>query len=335
VIARKRPARIAVRVAAFLGALLLVLAVIVHGNYRHDIDAARARVATGSEIARTACGPIEYAVAGDGPPVLMIHGAGGGFDQGLAFGAPLVRAGFRVIAPSRFGYLRTPVPADPSPETQADAHACLLDTLGVRTVGVVGGSAGAPSAMQLCLRHPERCNALVLLVPIAWMPRPKDAPPPEIPMAARAVMALTLHSDFAYWAFTRMASGALVETLLATPLKDLQAAPPADRAFAYDVMRDVLPVTARARGLEMDSRLGLALPRYDLEHLTTPTLVVSAKDDLYGTYASGRYTAGHVPNARFVGFPDGGHLLVGHQKEAMEEIAAFLRDPTPTPPEAP
>lgn len=333
--ATKRPARTAVRVAAVLGALLLAFGLFTYHTYRRDMGAARARVATGSEVAHTACGPIEYGVAGDGPPVLMVHGAGGGFDQGLAFGAPLVEAGFQVIAPSRFGYLRTPVPTDASPGPQADAHACLLDALGLGRVGVLGGSAGAPSAMQLCLRHPERCNALVLLVPIVWMPRPEGEPPLEVPALARAVMALTLHSDFAYWAFTRAASGTLVETLLATPPADLEAAPPADRAFAYDVMRHVLPVTARARGLEMDSRLGPSLRRYDLEHLATPTLVVSAKDDLYGTYDSGRYTAEHVPGGRFLGYPDGGHLLVGHQGEAMEEIAAFLHGPAPTPPEAP
>ena len=35
---------------------------------------------------------MEYAIAGTGPPVLMIHGTGGGFDQGLAFAEPLVAA---------------------------------------------------------------------------------------------------------------------------------------------------------------------------------------------------------------------------------------------------
>ena len=41
----------------------------------------------------------------------MVHGAGGGFDQGLELG-DFARAGFRVIAVSRFGYLGTPLPAD-------------------------------------------------------------------------------------------------------------------------------------------------------------------------------------------------------------------------------
>ena len=52
---------------------------------------------------------------GDGPPVLIVHDAGGGHDQGLDFAAPLVDSGFRAIAMSRFGYLRTPIPTDASP----------------------------------------------------------------------------------------------------------------------------------------------------------------------------------------------------------------------------
>src|SRR6202162_369357 len=72
----------------------------------------RERVSTGSRIARTPCGPIEYAFAGDGPPVLLVHGAGGGVDQGLEFGAPLARSGFFVIAMARLGYPRAPLAAD-------------------------------------------------------------------------------------------------------------------------------------------------------------------------------------------------------------------------------
>ena len=115
-------------------------------------------MSSGSKIAQTSCGPIEYAVAGDGPPVLVVHGAGGGFDQGLEFGAPLAEQSFRVIAMSRFGYLGTPLPEDASPTAQADAHACLLASLGLDRVAVIGGSAGAPSSVQFALRHPDKIS---------------------------------------------------------------------------------------------------------------------------------------------------------------------------------
>jgi len=53
----------------------------------------------------------------------------------------------RVIAMSRFGYLRTPRPADASPEAQADAHICLLDALGITKAVVMGVSAGGPPGL--------------------------------------------------------------------------------------------------------------------------------------------------------------------------------------------
>jgi 2-hydroxy-6-oxonona-2,4-dienedioate hydrolase len=62
----------------------------------------------------------------------VVHGSGGGHDQGMAFAGSLADQGIRVIAMSRFGYLRTPMPADASAAAQADAHVCLLDALGIR-----------------------------------------------------------------------------------------------------------------------------------------------------------------------------------------------------------
>ena len=80
-------------------------------EYRRDLGLAHERVSVGS-VVQTPCGQIEYTSSGDGPPVLVVHGAGGGFDQGMAFAQPLVAQGFRVVAMSRFGYLNTPLPAD-------------------------------------------------------------------------------------------------------------------------------------------------------------------------------------------------------------------------------
>ena len=53
--------------------------------------------------------------------------------------------------------------------------------------------------------------------------------------------------------------------------------------------------------------------------------VISAADDLYGTFDGARYTAAHIPSARFVGYPSGGHLWVGHQKAVTSEMVAFLQ----------
>jgi 2-hydroxy-6-oxonona-2,4-dienedioate hydrolase len=138
-LARRRKATL-----AFVLGLVVALSALAYYNYRRDMTAANARVDSGSNLISTACGPIEYASVGVGLPVLVIHGAGGGFDQGVEFARPLIENGFRVIAPSRFGYLRTPVRKDASAAAQADAHACLLDALKLDKVAVFGGSGRCP-----------------------------------------------------------------------------------------------------------------------------------------------------------------------------------------------
>src|SRR5687767_2479083 len=103
---------------AIIGALLAALLVVAALAYRSDLRRERERVSTGGQLVRTPCGPIEFTAAGNGPAVLLVHGAGGGFDQVLELADHLAGAGFQAIAMSRFGYLRTPLPADAPPAAQ-------------------------------------------------------------------------------------------------------------------------------------------------------------------------------------------------------------------------
>jgi 2-hydroxy-6-oxonona-2,4-dienedioate hydrolase len=317
-----RAGRVVLILVVLLGAVLTGL---VYTSYRRDIDQARERVSIGSQVVHTPCGAIEYAEAGDGKPVLVVHGAGGGFDQGLDFSKALAGGGFRVISPSRFGYLRTPLPADASAAAQADAYACLLDALGIRRAAIAGASAGAPSSMQFALRHPERCTALVLLVPVAYVPRPGGAPPIQTPAGTAFLFDTALRSDFLFWAATRLSRQSAMRAILATPPAVVENAAADEQALVVQVLDHILPVSPRRQGLVNDAAVIFSLPRYELERIGVPTLVMSAADDLFGTFDGARYTAEHIPRARFIGYPSGGHLWVGHQKEFSSEIIAFLK----------
>ncbi len=314
------------RAAAILVVLLLAGAfALVYASYQRDIHRARERVSAGSEIAQTPCGQIEYAIAGEGPPVLVVHGAGGGFDQGLDASTALVQNGLRIIAMSRFGYLRTPLPADASAPAQADAHACLLDALNIRRVAVIGASAGAPSSLQFALRHPDRISALVLLVPAVYVPRPGGAAPIKTPRGTQLLFDTALRSDFLFWVAPRLARETMIRAILATPPAVVDSASADERARIAQMLDHVLPVSPRRPGLLNDAAVIAELPRYELERIAVPTLVFSAADDLFGTYDAARYSAEHIPGARFIGYPSGGHLWVGHHQEVMSGIAAFLK----------
>lgn len=310
-----------------LGAGLLALAagaLALHSRFRHDLANAAARAAQGSTVLQTRCGPIEVQQAGSGTPLLMVHGSGGGHDQGMAFAGPLAQHGIRVIAVSRFGYLRTPMPADGSPEAQADAHVCVLDALGIARAAVLGASAGGPSAMQTAIRHPDRVSALVLVVPIAYKPAAVVDSAAALPKWADAALMRLLGSDFVFWAGLEFARDQVIRHVLATPPEQVAAASAQERARVHAMAEQVLPVSVRASGLRDDTALGRRLGPYALERIRAPTLVISARDDGFGTYASSQYTASRIPGARFVGFEQGGHVLVGHDEEVRTEIAAWV-----------
>jgi pimeloyl-ACP methyl ester carboxylesterase len=255
----------------------------------------------------------------------MIHGSGGGHDQGMAWARPLVQHGVRVVAMSRFGYLRTPRPADASPEAQADAHVCLLDALGIDRAAVMGVSAGGPSALQTALRHPDRVSALVLVVPITYKPGTVADSAPPVSDAKDALLLRLLGSDFLFWTGLHLARDPLIRHVLATPPELVAVATEKERARVNDMAERILPVSTRAAGLRDDTRLGKSLGPYALESIRAPTLVVSARDDGFGTYAGAQYTASGIPGAKFIGFDAGGHLLVGHDEAVRDEIVRLLK----------
>ena len=312
------------RWAVFIG-LIAALCALTYAAYHRDIERARERVAAGSRVAETPCGPIEYTIAGDGPPVLAVHGAGGGYDQGLELVEALAARGFRIVAMSRFGYLRTPLPAEASAAAQADAHACLLDALDIPRAAVLGASAGAPSSVQLALRHPARVTALVLLVPALYVPRTENAPSVRTPPGTEFLFDTALKSDFVFWAALRLARRTMISAILATPPERVDDASATEQLRIAALLAHILPVTPRRLGLLNDAAVTSSIDRYELERVTTPTLLASAEDDLFGTFDAARYTAGQIPGARFIAYAEGGHVLVGHQEELMGEVEGFLR----------
>ena len=112
--------------------------------------------------------------------------------------------------------------------------------------------------------------------------------------------------------------------MLATPPEDFRAASAEEQARARAVLDQILPISARIQGLLNDARLAGNPPRYALEAIRAPTLVVSVRDDLFGTYASAQYTAQHIPGARFVGYDRGGHVWLGHHREIIDATAALV-----------
>ncbi len=140
-------------------------------------------------VLHTARGDVQVATEGDGPPVLVVHGTPGGFDLGLAWCRHLRDGGCALLAPSRPGYLRTPLRSGTSPEHQADLYAAALDVLGIERTAVMGFSGGAASAVHFAARYPDRTTALFLDAPILL--------PFDVPL--RGLARATLESGAFVW----------------------------------------------------------------------------------------------------------------------------------------
>jgi pimeloyl-ACP methyl ester carboxylesterase len=128
------------------------------------------RLLSTSTMVQTTRGPIDCAFAGpkDAPSVLVLHGGLGGWDQGIALAEDLdLSRTFRVIAPSRPGYLRTPLVVGRTTAEAADAMVALLDALEVPSAVVIGISGGGPTALAIATCYPHRVRALVMICAIS------------------------------------------------------------------------------------------------------------------------------------------------------------------------
>lgn len=263
---------------------------------------------TGSTVVATACGLMEVAIEGAGRPILVVHGTPGGYDQGLAAGRLLDLATFRIIAPSRPGYLRTPLETGRTPAAQADAVAALLDCLALPQVAVVALSAGGPLALELALRHPQRVSRLVL-----WQAVTQRVAPADLDMTPGGPV-----PDFSVW-LVRVLLGQLPGLLLGPGLHHPRLA-----ARVWPVAAGALPLTHRLRGVINDIRQLAKLPDYPLCEISVPTLVVHGTDDSAVPVKHALHAAASIPGAKLVTAAGGDHATTPITPTVVAAICSFL-----------
>lgn len=301
------------------GAALLVAVGggIVYRNYRHDMTLAYQRVTGGGTVVETACGPVEYTEFGAGPPMLMVHGAGGGYDQG-AYLATLVGGSqnYRWIAPSRFGFAGMPAPEGADTPRQAQAHACLLDALGIDQVGVVGISMGGPSALAFAAQYPERTNSLAVISAVSHAMPARPGP--------LATLFSAFLNDFVFWSIVHTSPQGLL-VALGVPMEIQEQLSSEETAELNHFLTLIMPMGARRQGQLLEQ----IMTEYDasiLSSIQAPTLVLHAPDDTLVPIDQGEYTVEHVPGAVFVLMEKGGHLalMFDLNADAMGQLRAFL-----------
>jgi len=292
------------------------LAATVTRAYLRDLTAARDRLsAVPRRHVTTAFGAVEYAESGVGDPVLVSHGIFHGCDGGL-LSVRSTLPGRRVIAPSRFGYLGSDVPAAATPQDQADAFAALLDHLGLARVDVVGISAGTTAALEFALRHPDRTSHLVVM---------SGSFPGDPTAAAPPAWAKLLYADLPLWAMKKVARPQFAR-LMGVPAGFPKT--PEQAQEMDEMLESIFPVGPRVAGAVFDAYVSNpAVNDLPIERITVPTIIIHAKDDPLCVFAPAEEAAHRIPDCTLVAQESGGHLGLGQSEPTRVALDDFLKVP--------
>lgn len=299
---------------------LVAGAIFIAGLYLWQMRLAYDRVAGRSEVFAVGGERIEYAQGGAGPPVLVVHGSGGGFDQGTLIAGAVIGDGFRWIAPSRFGYLRSTVRDGATFEDQARAFAHLLDTLGIDRVAVLALSHGGPSALLFAALYPQRASSLTLLS--CGVASSSDG---EQAGADRkgALLTRIYRHDLPYWAASKLLRRQFLQLMGADEAVVAGLSSP-QRELIGRVIDDMNPASPRSAGVAFDHRA--AMPNQRIAAIRAPTLIVHARDDRLQLFRNAQFAAATIPGSRLFAFDRGGHLLIAVQQPAIRaEVQRFIR----------
>lgn len=268
------------------------------------------------QYARCADGvSIAYQVAGDGPfDILAIPGFVSHLD--IWWNAPTDRLVRRLTSMGRLiwfdkrGMGLSDRPEHVDAGQWVDDALAVLEAAGSERAVLLGVSAGAPTALSLTARHPERVHALAIHGGTA---RALAAPDYSIGWDRETV------EWFAHELEKGWGTGAMIEYFAPSRAEDPFVR---DYAARYAQLSASPASAMRFLWAAMEADVRHVLPDIDV-----PTLVVHAIDDMITPVAQARYIADHVPGAEFVGLDSNVHLICVSDviDELTDAIESFIK----------
>jgi pimeloyl-ACP methyl ester carboxylesterase len=283
-----------------------------------------------STVVETGRGAVEYADLGRGAPVLFVHGSPGGWDQGELMSRFLVAAGFRVIAPSRPGYLATPLTdADGTAEATSELLLALMDTIGIDHFSIMCWSGGGPSTYRIAATHPERVGAIAACAAVSHSY--------EFASGLASIENSLLMSGFGRWLMHQMAEHtpkSLVKSTLTEEgkLSKQDASALVEHVWEHPEKREFVlelsaTVSGRKAGLQNDHERFPELPDLELEKVVAPVLLVHGTVDTDVPPSYSDFAKERLPSAELVPITNGTHLAVWtdpSSDQVQARIAAHL-----------
>ncbi|MFA5090009.1 MAG: alpha/beta hydrolase [Candidatus Omnitrophota bacterium] len=285
------------------------------------------------KIARTKNGRIEFDITEGGfPVVLSVHGGIGGRDQARVMVSWLDQDKYRLLCPSRPGYLGTPLESGKTIEEQADLFAALLDELKIDKVACISASAGGPPAYMFAIRHPDRVWALIAIDSISGYY--------DMPDTAGVFTQLLFLSPLGQ-KLNKMLSEKKPDMFLqqlyqsvAFFTKDqlkkhvsFALKSPGGMDFIKAFMDTMYPYDVRKAGTENDMAQYRKLIHLPVEKIKCPSLIIHGTHDADVKFYDGVYAYEHIPDAERYWIEEGSHLgfwLSPHAQTAQELARNFL-----------
>jgi pimeloyl-ACP methyl ester carboxylesterase len=261
-------------------------------------------------IARINGESLHYEVAGEGAPLVLIHGWSLNLRMWDRQASELSRR-FRVIRYDRRGFGRSSGNEDITWDA-ADLNA-LLDHLGATKVHILGMSQGARVALQFARRYPDRVSSLVLHGP----------PAPDgfgLPWSGAD------RTRFDEWATIARENGldAFRRAWAAHPLMEI----PAGHSEARARLTELLAAYRGSRFLSPTppSGPGGSLTMDELPRIVVPTLIVVGDSEVPFLQIVAHALAYYIPTARLAVVSGGGHMVNLIEPDRYNAtILAFLR----------
>jgi pimeloyl-ACP methyl ester carboxylesterase len=267
---------------------------------------------------RLSSGPIRYREAGEGKPILFVHGylVDGRLWDGVV---DALSDRFRCLAPDwPLGAQQVAMnpDADLSPPGLARLIAEFIERLGLEDVTICGNDSGGAISQILAANHPDRVARLVLTncdTHENFPPGIFKAMPPlaKVPGGMLALSAPFRVPFIARQAFARFSRKGIPNDLVASWMR------PATEDG--EIMRDLKKVTA---GMNKCHTLDAAAK---LSGSDLPLRLLWAPGDKFFPLKYAERLAGEVPNAKIVQIPDAKTFVPLDQPQRVaEEIAGFV-----------
>jgi pimeloyl-ACP methyl ester carboxylesterase len=265
-------------------------------------------------------GILRYHQAGDGPPLLLLHGSGPGVTGWRNFRGNLgvFAEHFRCLIVEFPGFGVSDDFGGHPMVTAQGAIAPFLDALGVSKVDIIGNSMGGGVGINFATHHIDRVGKLVTIGGIGtniFSPGPSEG--------------IRLLQDFTEepnrqrlidWLRSMVFDQALVTDELIEERWALATDPP-----TLESARRMYGKAAFAKMMAMMKAADVPMPWATMHKVTCPTLLTWGRDDRVSPLDMSLIPIRSIPNAELHVFPNCGHWVMIEQKEAFESATlSFL-----------